>query len=68
MINIFLKKIGKIDLVVCFFCGVMEEFFEYFFVICYFIVMLWKEFLVWCNGRDINIEIFFVVDILFGDW
>ena len=66
--NTFLKKIGKTDSAACSFCGVMEESLEHLLVTCHFTATLWKELLVWCNGRDINIETLSAVDILFGDW
>ena len=47
---------------------IYEHLLEHLLVTCHFTATLWKELLVWCNGRDINIETLSAVDILFGDW
>ena len=49
-------------------CAKRSESLEHLLVTCHFTATLWKELLVWCNGRDINIETLSAVDILFGDW
>ena len=46
----------------------MDESLEHLLVICHFTTTLWKELLVWCNSRDINIESLSAIDIIFSDW
>lgn len=48
--NVFFSKIGIILFLVCFFCGEVDEFFEYFFVICYYIKIFWVEVIKWMGN------------------
>ena len=66
--NTFLKKIGKIDSALCTFCGMLDESLEHLFVTCHFTTLLWREFIAWCNGRQIKVESLSAVNIIFGDW
>ena len=66
--NTFLKKIGKTDSSACSFCGVADESLEHLFVTCHFTATLWEELIIWCNNKNIKVQLLSIVDIFFGDW